>query len=379
MTKTHLKNSMSFSRKRESGFPIKSGMTRRTVFKIDSSLNKLSDNHFQVLLKKFLFASSVSQEDSVEVAQSLAGETISPVQQAALLCALTAKGIDSPVLTGFALALRSKMIPVNTTSLTMDTCGTGGDGKGTFNISTATALVVSACGIPVAKHGNRGVSSICGSADVLEALGANINVSALHAEKILKKCGFVFLFAPLFHPAMKSVAGVRKELGVPTIFNFLGPLLNPARPQFQVIGTTSVSMAHQIALAISSLGISRALVLSSQDGTDEASAIFPTVCFYVQKRKVTKKILDPHKFGFKKTSPQDLKGGNSSENAQIITSILGGEKGIKRDTVVLNSALAIALYKQIQLEKAICLANETIDSGKGMKKLQEYIYLSNHL
>jgi len=189
----------------------------------------------------------------------------------------------------------------------------------------------------------------------------------------------VFLFAPLFHPAMKNVASIRKELGVPTLFNFLGPLLNPARPQVQVIGTTSISLAREIATALSLLGISRALILSSKDGLDEANPRSSVVCFFVKKGKVRKKIIDPSTLGFKKRGDGNLRGGSPAENAHIIKSILSGDRGSKRDTVILNSALAISVYKQVSIKEGIVRATQAIDSGKAIKKLEEYIYLSNNI
>ncbi|MDI6788570.1 MAG: anthranilate phosphoribosyltransferase, partial [Planctomycetota bacterium] len=286
-------------------------------------------------------------------------------------------------MTGFIDAMREKMVPIRASRQLdlIDLCGTGGDRKNTFNISTTASLLVSASGVSVAKHGNRSVSSKCGSADILEKLGVNINLSPSHAERCLEEIGFTFLFAPNFHPAMKNVAPVRKALGIPTVFNILGPLCNPASVKRQLIGVYDDSKRRLIAETLKVLGHLNALIVHSRDGLDEISPAQPTDCIELNNNTLSEMTIDPESLGIK--SPRgidDLSTKDIDENVRMIYSVLKGEKGSARDAVLLNAAAGLYLAgKASSLKEGLVIAGETIDSGKALNKLQEFIALSNRL
>ena len=253
----------------------------------------------------------------------------------------------------------------------LDTCGTGGDKKGTFNISTITAFVASGAGVCVAKHGNRSVSSKCGSADILEALGVNINMHKEKIKKCLEEIGIAFLFAPNLHPAMKYVMPARKEIGRKTMFNILGPLINPARATNQLIGVYSPEWAKVLARVLHNLGTKHVLVVHGKDGLDEVTTTDKTIVAESFGQKFKDYELIPEDFGFKRASLGDLSGGDIQENVRIVMDILSGKKGFKRDIVLLNSGCAIyASDKAKSIEEGIKLAKESIDSGAAFKKLK---------
>ncbi|HBV96925.1 MAG: anthranilate phosphoribosyltransferase [Peptococcaceae bacterium BICA1-7] len=297
----------------------------------------------------------------------------SPAQIAALLIALRLKGETVEEITGFARVMRSKATPIRTRHETVvDTCGTGGDGVNTFNISTAAALVVAGCGIPVAKHGNRSVSSRCGSADVLESLGINIGLTPNQKEECLDRIGIAFLFAPSLHGAMKHAAGPRREIGVRTVFNVLGPLTNPAGANAQVLGVYSSDLVPKLAGVLARLGTKGAFVLHGAGGTDEITPVGPAQVCHVSGGKVHSFELDPLELGIKRAPLDSLKGGSPQENASIINSILSGEKGPQRDAVLLNAALAlVASENAATIDEALKIARQGIDSGEALKKLKE--------
>ena len=301
-------------------------------------------------------------------------------QIASILMALRMKRETTNEILGFIKVLRKHMIKIKTSGLIIDTCGTGGDGKGTFNISTAVSLVVAGAGVKVAKHGNRAVSSECGSADVLEALGVNINQTPDSARRCLEERGFVFLFAPLFHPAFKNVVQARRELGIKTIFNYLGPFLNPAGVKRQLIGVSNYQMAEKLAEVATKLGYEHLLVVVSRDGLDEISLSEKSDVFEVRGRKVKKIVIDPHEFGFKSVSLDKFRGRDAKMNAQIINRILNGEKGARRDIVVLNSAAALyAAGKVKNIRQGIHIAQDAIDCGCAKKLLARVINVSQRL
>lgn len=254
----------------------------------------------------------------------------------------------------------------------LDTCGTGGDRKHTFNISTAAAFVVSGAGIAVAKHGNRCVSSKSGSADVLEALGIDINMTKERIEKCLDELGIAFLFAPNFHPAMKYAMEARKTIGARTIFNFLGPLSNPANATHQLVGVYDSKWANLLANGLKELGIEHALIVRGDDGLDEITTTTKTSILEVQSGVLKPKYeISPEDFGVKRAKPGDLSGGIASDNAKILMDVLNGKSGSKRDIVILNAAAAIyAADKADSIKDGIGLASESIDSGSALKKLQ---------
>lgn len=296
-----------------------------------------------------------------------------PAQIAALLIALRLKGETVEEITGFARVMRSKATPIHTRHETVvDTCGTGGDGVNTFNISTAAALVVAGCGVPVAKHGNRSVSSRCGSADVLEALGINIGLTPAQKEECLDRIGIAFLFAPALHGAMKHAAGPRREIGVRTVFNVLGPLTNPAGANAQVLGVYSSDLVPKLAGVLARLGTKGAFVLHGAGGADEITPAGPAHVCRVSGGKVQNFELDPLEFGIKRAPLETLRGGSPPENAAIINSILSGEKGPRRDAVVLNAALALVASENADsIGDALKTASQSIDSGGALKKLRD--------
>ncbi len=294
-------------------------------------------------------------------------------QIAAVLIALRTKGESVSEIAGFIESMRKHMVTVDGEGA-IDIVGTGGDGAGTFNISTAVSFVAAACGVKVAKHGNRAASSRCGSADVLEALGVNIMLTPKQAEEVLEKVGLVFLFAPLFHPAMKNIAPIRKELGVRTIFNFLGPFLNPARVKRALIGVPNVAIARKLAKVAAKLGYQHLLLIAGRDGMDEISIGDKTDAFVIQKSQIKKIIIDPQKYGIVKAPMTAIKGGDLEQNKQIIIDVLSGKKGAARDIVVINSAYALLAAGRVSdVKEGIKLSQEAIDSGPAKQTLNNLV------
>lgn len=308
------------------------------------------------------------------------------VQIASLLTGLRMKGETEEEIIGFIKAMRRRMVKMPIGAGAIDVCGTGGDGKGTFNISTATAFVVTGAGVAVAKHGNRAASSKSGSADVLEAMGVNIMLTAAQVMRCLKEVGITFLFAPLYHPAMKHVSLVRRELGIRTIFNFLGPLVNPAGVKRQIIGVPNLEIAEKLSRVAARLRYEHLLILTSEDGLDEVSVLAKTHVFEVKGKKAKKYILDPKKYGFKYEKNNFIHGGDAKENAAIIKSILDGERGLpagrqggRRDIVIFNSALALYVSgKAKTIDEGILMAKKSIDSGRAKKVLETFISFSQN-
>ncbi len=302
----------------------------------------------------------------------------SPAQIAAYLTLLQSKGETIEELTGSARAMRSHALSLGVADdKLIDTCGTGGDHSGTFNISTAAAFVLAAGGIKVAKHGNRAASSLTGSADVLAALGIDIELTPEQAVRCLEETGFCFLFAQVYHPAMRYVAPIRKELGFRTMFNILGPLTNPAAPKRQVLGTSSIVVAEKMASVLASLGCARALVIHSADGLDEISIADATHAFEVKDGQVQRYTITPQDFGLSPAPLTAIKGAEADVNAQIIRAIVAGEKGPRRDVVVMNAAAGFYVAGMVQsLAEGARLAEKLIDDGTVMRKLQSIIEFS---
>lgn len=292
---------------------------------------------------------------------------------AAFLLALRTKGPTVDEITGAAKILREYVIPIKTKHTTiLDTCGTGGDKKNTFNISTITALVVAGAGVVVAKHGNRSMSSRCGSADILEAAGVNINVEEKHLSACLDELGIAFLFAQQLHPAMKNVAVIRKELGVETIFNLLGPLTNPARATHQILGVYNRDLVEPMVQVLKNLGLKRALVVHGNDGLDEITLAAQTFIGEYNGREIISYDITPDEFGFAPAKPEDFAGGDLATNVRILEDILDGKKGPKRDIVVINAAYAFYVAQKVRnINEGIALAQDSIDSGKARQKLEE--------
>lgn len=303
----------------------------------------------------------------------MAGEA-TDAQKASFLTALSMKGETISEITVAARVLREYCERFLNDMEVLEIVGTGGDGSNTFNISTSAAIVVSSLGIPVAKHGNRAASSKCGTADVLENLGVNLSVAPAVSADILKKHNMCFLFAQKYHPAMRFVGGVRKEMGIRTLFNLLGPLINPAGATLQLLGVYSQELVEPLAHVLANLGVKNAMVVYGQDCMDEISLSAPTTVCEVRNGEFTSYEIIPEQFGFKRCEKADLVGGDAKENADIIRAILNGEKGSKRDAVVLNAAAAIHIAKEnVSIEQAIAMAEEAIDSGKAAKQLDTFI------
>ena len=329
------------------------------------------------------------------MAEVLTGQC-TDAQIAALLTALKMKGETVEEIVGFAEAIRAAAAPLpiagnEALAVTgtgrdallpedslVDTSGTGGDASGTFNISTATALVTAGAGVRVAKHGNRSISSKCGSADVVEALGVNIQLSPERAAQCLREVGICFLYAPNLHPAMKQVQTVRRELRMRTMFNLLGPLTNPARASGQVVGVYSLDLVEKLAEALSMLGLHRALVVHGLDGLDEITITGPTRVAEARDGSVRSYEVEPEEFGMARATLQAIAGGDATENAAIIRAVLGGEKSPRRDVVILNAAAAlVAAGRGDHLAGAIPLAAQSIDSGAAAGKLEKLVEFSS--
>ncbi|QSO45720.1 anthranilate phosphoribosyltransferase [Alicyclobacillus mengziensis] len=299
---------------------------------------------------------------------------ISPVQTAGLLAAMAVRGESVDEIIGFARAMRQNGIHVDTGLDVVDTCGTGGDGANTFNISTAAALVASALGVPIAKHGNRAVSSRSGSADILSALGARIDLDDMEAVSCLRNTNLCFLFAQTFHPAMKYAAEPRKQLGFRTIFNILGPLTNPAGARRQVLGVYRPELVEKVANALSSLGTEHALVVHGDGGIDELSIQGQTKVAEVKGARVTVFEITPEDAGLQRAPISTVVGGNADENAQILRDVFGGTPGPRRDIVLLNAGAVLYVGKKAtSIPEGVRLAAEAIDSGRVQNQLEYFV------
>lgn len=326
-----------------------------------------------VLLNAVLNNQKLSSENTRSVMKGLLAKEISPIQVGALLAGLRVRGETAEEIMGFVEVLleEATLLP-DTPKLCLDTCGTGGDGAGTFNISTAVSLVCAAGGIPVAKHGNRSVSSKCGSADVLEALEIPMNLTPTEASKFLHKHNFVFLYAPHYHQAFKEVGPIRKELGVRTVFNLLGPLLNPAKASRRILGVYDFIHAPAMAETLNKMGVEEAFVLSSRDGMDEISLNAITDIIHLKDGKCTQLIIDPKELGLTPASKDSLEGGSIEENKDILLSLFSGEKGSKQDIVAINAAAAFMVTGKAQtLEEGLIMAKEILSSGAVLTLLEK--------
>ena len=334
----------------------------------------------QNALKKVLDKVDLKEEEMVSIMTQIMEGQVKDSQLGSLLTALRIKGESIEEIAGAAIVMRDKSenINVSRTETIVDTCGTGGDGANTFNISTAAAFVVAGCGLTVAKHGNKAVSSLSGSADVLRCLGVNIDADKLTVEKCLDEIGIGFLFAPMMHGAMKYAAGVRKELGFRTIFNLLGPLTNPAGANAQVIGIYDSSRLKQIASVLKLLGTRQAFVVHGSDGLDEITLTGTTNVCELVNGQVKEYTLEPENFELTACKAKDISGGTPEENANIIKNILSGEQGPKRDIVLMNASAAICAGGIAEnLKVAMHLARQSIDTGSAEIKLNNLCRLSH--
>lgn len=307
----------------------------------------------------------------------MSGKT-TQAQMGSYLTALRMKGETIDEITASAAGMRAHCVKLLHDMDVLEIVGTGGDNANSFNISTTSTIVISAAGVPVAKHGNRAASSKCGAADVLEALGVNIVLPPEKSTQLLKKINLCFLFAQNYHIAMKYVAPVRKELGIRTVFNILGPLSNPAGANMELMGVYDEALVDPLARVLSNLGVKRGMVVYGQDMLDEISLSAPTTVCEVKDGSYTSYVITPEELGLTRCQKADLVGGTPQENAEITRAILAGEKGPKRDAVLLNSAAALKIAGKVSdLKAGIALAAETIDSGAAKAQLEQFIRLTN--
>jgi anthranilate phosphoribosyltransferase len=340
---------------------------------------------------------SLARAEAREVMAEVLAGNCTDAQIAALLAALRLKGETVEEIVGFAEAIRAAAtaFPVSSAAddaaesgalyvsgtgrdALVDTSGTGGDASGTFNISTATAFVTAGAGVRVAKHGNRSISSKCGSADVMEALGVNIQLTPEHAAQCLREVGICFLYAPDLHPSMKQVQKVRRELRLRTMFNLLGPLTNPAHASGQVVGVYALDMVEKLAEALSMLGLHGAIVVHGLDGLDEITITGPTRVAEAREGTVRTYEVDPEEFGMKRATLADIAGGDAAENAAIVREVLSGKKSPRRDVVLLNAAAALVAAGRVDhLADGVPLAAQSIDSGAANGKLAALVSFTN--
>jgi len=332
-------------------------------------------------IKKLIDRRDLERREMYDVFGYVMDGKATDVQKSAFLVALRMKGETADEITGAAMAMRERVTPLQTNGAdVIDTCGTGGDGRGTFNISTVAAIVAAAAGAMVAKHGNRAVSSSCGSADLLAELGVAIDLDAQRMSEVLRRAGISFLFAPKLHPAMGAVMGVRRELGVRTVFNVLGPLTNPAFARRQVLGVYSDHLVDVVARVLLALGSEHALVVHSRDGLDEISVSAPTRVCEVRNGKIWAYELDPESIGVTRHQIEEIAGGDPRENARIARAILSGEAGARSDIVAANAAAALYVAGVTpSIREGVAVAREAIRSGAAMRKLESLIAASREV
>lgn len=330
-------------------------------------------------IEKLVNRVSLSESETVEVMNQIMSGEATPLQVASFLTALRMKGETIEEITGAARVMREKAHRVHVASnIVLDTCGTGGDQKGTFNISTTCAFVVAAAGVKVAKHGNRSVSSQSGSADVLAALGVKVDAPRERVEACIAELGIGFLFAPMLHEAMKYAVQPRRDIGIRTIFNLLGPLTNPAMANYQLIGLYSGDLVGAIAQVLKNLGSICAMVVHGLEGLDEISLCGPTQVAELRDGKVREYQIEPEKLGLKRCALADLHGGSADQSAAIVRQVLQGNLGPARDVVLLNSGAALYVSGSAgSVKDGMHLAAESIDSGRARDKLEQLVRMTN--
>ena len=343
-------------------------------------------------ISKVVLQQDLVETEMIEVMNQIMGGEATQAQVGAFITALRMKGETIEEITGAARVMRDHATPIRVgkaldidreeinldRETILDTCGTGGSGTKSFNISTTVAFVVSACGVKVAKHGNRSISSACGSADVLEALGVNLNVTPEQVESCINEVGVGFLFAPALHGAMKHAIGPRREIGIRTIFNVLGPLTNPAGADRQVLGVYDEKLVEVLAKVLVKLGCQRGFVVHGQDGMDEITLTGPTRVAEINEGQVTLSTIEPEDFGLRRCLLSDLQGGDAEENAAIVRDVLAGSEGPKRDVVLLNAAYAlVAAGITESVDAGLQKARNMIDEGLAKAKLEGLVNLTN--
>ena len=335
-------------------------------------------NFWPTTLSQLASHRDLSTEHAGEAMRQIMAGEASPGQIGAFLLALRTKGETADEVQGLAATMLEFATPVDAPAPVVDTCGTGGDRSGTFNISTVSAVVVAATGTPVAKHGNRAASSHCGSADVLEALGVRIDLDSAGVERCLAQVGIAFMFAQTFHPSMKHAGPIRRELGIPTVFNFLGPLTNPARPFAQVIGVADERMLPLMAEVLARRGV-RAKLFRGEDGLDELTTAGISTVFDVRDGAVREAHIDPADLGLARATHQELAGGDADHSAEIARSILAGEHGPRRDVVLLNAGAALEVAgSAADLAEGVAMAADAIDTGAATATLEAWVTASRN-
>lgn len=334
------------------------------------------------MIQEAIVKLSRKEDIGYEMAKQVMDEIMSgeatEVQKSAYLMALSMKGETIEEITGSAEEMRNHALPLNANVESLEIVGTGGDGSNSFNISTTASMVIAAAGVPVTKHGNRAASSKSGAADCLEALGVNLNIAPEKSRQIVEELGICFLFAQKYHSAMKYVGPIRKELGIRTIFNILGPLTNPAKPSYIVLGVYDESLLMPMAQVLNKLGIKRGLVVFGKEKLDEISAAGPTAVCELNQGTITSYTITPEEMGLERCEKEALRGGTPEENAEITRRILQGEKGPRRDAVLLNAGAALYVAgKAASIREGVELAAEIIDCNKAMEKLNAFVAMTN--
>ncbi len=333
---------------------------------------------FPLLIEKLVRHEDLTTDEAAQAMREVMEGRAAPGALAGLLTALVMKGERPEEIAGLARTMREHAVRLTTSpGDVFDTCGTGGDRSGTFNVSSAAAIVVGACGVKVAKHGNRSVSSRCGSADVFEALGVNVAAPPLVVEQTLREANIAFFFAPTFHPSMRHAAPIRKEMGIRTTFNLLGPLTNPAGATRQIVGVPRPELTQVMARALMLLGATRAWVVHGAGGIDEISTTGHTKVSECRAGAVHTFFIHPGEFGLAKASASDLRGGDAAENASIVRGVLDGRRGAPRDIVLFNAGAALLVAGRVSsVREGIARAAEAIDSGAAKDTLERMVRLS---
>jgi anthranilate phosphoribosyltransferase len=335
-------------------------------------------DEFRALVGKVATGATLTREEAASAFERMMGGEATPSQMGALLMALRVRGETVDEITGAVSAMRAKMLRVSAPPEAIDVVGTGGDASGSFNISTCAALIVAGAGVPVAKHGNRALSSRSGAADVLSALGVKIDLGPDAIARCIREAGIGFMFAPAHHPAMKNVAATRVELGTRTIFNLLGPLSNPAGVRRQMIGVFSRQWTQPLAQVLKNLGAERVWVVHGSDGLDEVTTAGPTSVTALENGNVTNFEISPEEVGLPRVKPEFLRGGDAAANAKALRGVLDGEESAFRDVALINAAAALVVAGEAKTLKAgVELAAHSIDSGAAEKRLDRLIAVSN--
>ncbi|MFC1897581.1 anthranilate phosphoribosyltransferase [Chloroflexota bacterium] len=331
-------------------------------------------------IQTLVSGNSLTTAEAASVMEEIMGGEVTPAQFGTFVTALRLKGETVDEIVGLARTMRAKAVPVTVAEPVVDTCGTGGDGLHTFNISTTAAFVAAGAGLKIAKHGNRAMSSQCGSADVLEALGVKIDLNAEQVQRCLQEVGIGFMFATVFHPAMKYAAAPRREIGIRTVFNILGPLTNPAGAKAQLLGVADEALVEKLASALQGLGCDHALVVHGEDGLDEITVTGKTRVCELKNGSIKSYSISPEDLGLSRANPDSLKGGTLGENAAMLRSILAGTPGPQQDAVLMNAAAVLLAGDKVEtLQQGIDLARKVIDNNQAQAKLEQLIEFSQSL